>query len=176
MPRLPARALALDETVEKWLEPRRSPALDRLFYGLSSAADHGLLWHALGATRAVRLRTPAFALRFSAVLGAESAFTNGLVKSLFRRSRPPEHFTNDDPLPYGMRRPVTSSFPSGHAVTAFMCAAVLSKGSRTAPAWYTLAALVAFSRVYVRMHHTSDVVAGAALGIALGGVARRAVP
>ena len=46
---------------------------------------------------------------------------------------------------------------------------------RTAPAWYTLAALVAFSRVYVRMHHTSDVVAGAALGLALAPAARRAV-
>jgi membrane-associated phospholipid phosphatase len=167
------RVLAFDEQVEKWLEPRRSPALDRVFYSLSSAADHGLLWHALGAARAARRRRPRYALRFSAVLGLESAFTNGLVKSLFRRVRPTEHFTSDDPLPYGMRRPITSSFPSGHAVTAFMCAAVLSKGSRVAPAWYTLAALVAFSRVYVRMHHTSDVVAGAALGIALGGAARR---
>jgi undecaprenyl-diphosphatase len=169
------RVLALDEAVEKWLEPRRTPALDRVFYALSSAADHGLLWHALGAARAAKRRQPRFALRFSAVLGVESAFTNGLVKSLFRRVRPPEHFTHDDPLPYGMRRPITSSFPSGHAVTAFMCAGVLANGSRAAPAWYTLAALVAFSRVYVRMHHTSDVVAGAGLGLALGGVARRAL-
>jgi undecaprenyl-diphosphatase len=175
MPSPHERVLALDETVEKWLEPRRTPALDRVFYSLSSAADHGLLWHAIGAARAARRRQPRLALRFSAVLGVESALTNGFVKSLFRRVRPAEHFTNDDPLPFGMRRPITSSFPSGHAVTAFMCAAVLSKGSRAAPAWYALAAAVAFSRVYVRMHHTSDVVAGAALGIALGGIARRVV-
>jgi len=147
--------------------------LDRLFYGLSSAADHGMLWHTLGAVRALRRHDPAGALRFSAVLGAESAITNGLVKSMFRRVRPTEHFEHDDPLPYGMRRPITSSFPSGHAATGFMCAAVLAQGSKAAPAWYTLAALVAFSRVYVRMHHTSDVVAGAALGAVLGVVARR---
>jgi undecaprenyl-diphosphatase len=70
-------------------------------------------------------------------------------------------------------RPITSSFPSGHAATAFMCAGVLAHGSKAAPAWYTLAGLVSFSRVYVRMHHASDVIAGAALGAALGVVARR---
>ena len=40
------------------------------------------------------------------------------IKSLFGRLRPPEHFEDDEPLPYGMRRPITSSFPSGHAATA----------------------------------------------------------
>jgi undecaprenyl-diphosphatase len=74
-----------------------------------------------------------------------------------------------------MRRPITSSFPSGHAATAFMCAAVLGKGRATAPAWFALAALVAGSRVYVRMHHGSDVLAGAALGLALAPAARRFV-
>jgi undecaprenyl-diphosphatase len=172
-PTLLERGVAFDEAVEKWLEPHRSPALDRLFYGLSTAADHGMLWHALGAARAVTRGRPADALRFSAVLGAESAITNGLVKSWFRRVRPAEHFEHDDPLPYGMRRPITSSFPSGHAATAFMCAGVLAHGSKAAPAWYTLAGLVSFSRVYVRMHHASDVLAGAALGAALGVVARR---
>jgi membrane-associated phospholipid phosphatase len=36
--------------------------------------------------------------------------------------------------------------------------------------------LVASSRVYTRMHHTSDIVAGAALGVALGTIARRVLP
>jgi undecaprenyl-diphosphatase len=168
------RFAAFDERVDAWIEPRRSPALDRVFYGLSSAADHGMLWHAVAAGRALRRRDPKYAARFSIALGLESAFTNGLVKSMFGRVRPQEHFEHDEPLPYGMRRPITSSFPSGHAATAFMCAAILSN-RRSAPAWFTLAALVASSRVYVRMHHASDVTAGAALGLALGAIARRFV-
>lgn len=167
------RVHELDEVIDKWLEPRRTATLDRIFYGLSSAADHGLLWHAAGVLRAVRRREPTYALRFSAALGVESAITNLVVKSLFRRVRPQEHFTHDEPLPYGMRRPITSSFPSGHAATAFMCASVLSKGNRGGRAWFVLAGLVASSRVYVRMHHASDVVAGAGLGLALGAIARR---
>lgn len=168
------RVAALDERVDQWIEPRRSPALDRLFYGLSSAADHSMLWHAVGVLTAARGRDPGYALRFSTALGIESGLTNGAAKSLFRRTRPQEHFEHGDPLPYGMRRPITSSFPSGHAATAFMCAVVLTN-RRSAPAWFTLAALVASSRIYVRMHHASDVAGGAVLGLALGGLARRFV-
>lgn len=167
---------ALDTRVDTWFERHRSPRLDALFYSLSSAADHGMLWHAIGAVEGLRSGRPGFALRFSAALGVEAALTNGLVKSLFRRVRPPDHFEHDDPLPYGMRRPITSSFPSGHAATAFMCAAVLSTQRRaTAPLWFGLAALVASSRVYVRMHHASDVIAGAALGLLLAPAASRFV-
>jgi len=152
------------------------PPVDRFFYGLSSAADHGLLWLAIGAGRAARRGEPAIALKLGALLSAESLLTNGVVKSFFRRVRPQEHFTHDAPLPYGMRRPVTSSFPSGHAATAFMAATILSKGTKAAPAYFALAGLVAYSRVHVRMHHASDVLGGAALGLALGAVARRFVP
>ncbi len=169
------RVTAFDEAVDKSLERYRNPALDRVFYSLSSAADHGMLWHGAGVVAALLRRDPKLALRFSAALGVESLITNVGVKSLFRRVRPSEHFEHDAPLPYGMRRPITTSFPSGHAATAFMCAAVLGKGRATAPAWFALAALVAGSRVYVRMHHASDVLAGAALGLALAPAARRFV-
>jgi membrane-associated phospholipid phosphatase len=147
----------------------------RFFYALSSACDHGFLWLLLGSTRAARKGDPAIALKLGALLGAESMLTNGVIKLAFQRVRPQQHFTHDEALPYGMRRPITSSFPSGHAATAFMAAGLLSKGTRLAPAYYTLAALVAYSRVHVRMHHPADVLGGAALGVALGAVARRFV-
>ena len=47
---------------------------------------------------------------------------------------------------------------------------------RTNPAYYLLATVVAASRVYVRLHHASDVIGGALLGIAFGRVARRLAP
>jgi undecaprenyl-diphosphatase len=150
-------------------------AVGHFFYALSSAADHGFLWLLLGSARAARKGDPAIALKLAALLSAESLLTNGVIKLAFRRMRPQDHFTHDEELPYGMRRPVTSSFPSGHAATAFMAAGLLSKGTRLAPAYYTLAALVAYSRVHVRMHHPVDIVGGAALGVALGAVARRFV-
>lgn len=169
------RVHELDEHIEKSLEPHRSPRLDAFFYRLSSAADHGLLWLAIGVLRSAHRRDRLAIVRLALVLGAESALTNGVVKSLFRRVRPSEHYAHDDPLPYNMRRPITTSFPSGHATTAFTAATLLSSGS-SAPFYFSLATLVAASRVYVRMHHTSDVVAGALLGLVLGQIARRVAP
>jgi len=168
-------ATAFDERVEKWLAPRRSPALDRLMYGASSAADHGACWWTAAAVRLARTGDWRWAGGFALALGGESAVTN-TVKLATRRGRPPVHFSHDDPLPYQMRRPITSSFPSGHAVTAFTAAAVLSRGSRLAPVYYAAAATIAASRVYTRIHHASDGLAGVALGVTLGGIARRLVP
>jgi undecaprenyl-diphosphatase len=74
-----------------------------------------------------------------------------------------------------MHRPISSSFPSGHATSAFT-AAMLLADSPLAPAYFALAAVVAASRVYTRMHYTSDVVAGSLLGLAMGTVARRLIP
>jgi membrane-associated phospholipid phosphatase len=72
--------------------------------------------------------------RLGLILAAESALTNGPIKAMFKRVRPSDGpGTKDDPgeqdgpLPYGLRRPVTSSFPSGHAAGAFAVAPVLAR-------------------------------------------------
>jgi membrane-associated phospholipid phosphatase len=66
------------------------------------------------------------------------------------------------------------SFPSGHAISAFAMAAVLSwyfPAGRWI--WYSIAALIAFSRVYVGAHYASDVMFGAILGVWVGFWANR---
>ena len=154
-----------DATVERGVESLRTPALDAVIYPISSAADHSLLWFIIGTGLSVRRGDLRFATRFAAAMALESAVTNGPVKALFRRTRPAPHAT-EGPLPYGMRRPITSSFPSGHATAAFTAAVLLA--DRHPGPWYALAAVVAGSRVYVGMHHASDVVVGAGFGLALG--------
>src|SRR5690349_12187867 len=99
-----SRLHALDRRVDKLVERIRSPQLDPVFYGLSSAADHGLLWLLIGAGRAARRGDPRIALRMSAALGVESALTNGPIKACFRRVRPADDHPPEGPLPYGMHR------------------------------------------------------------------------
>jgi membrane-associated phospholipid phosphatase len=169
-----AAVRAVDESVDAWVDRHRGPRLDAFFYALSSAADHSILWHALGALRAARTGDPTTGARFAAVMGMESALTNGPIKACFRRIRPVEVPTT--PLPYGMHRPRTSAFPSGHATSAFTAATLLAQGTNAAPVYFGVAALVASSRVYTRMHHASDVLAGAALGLVFGQIARRLLP
>lgn len=171
------RVRDLDRALEGIFDRRRSPALDRVFYPLSSAADHSLLWLVLGAVReASGWGAPGSTLRLAGILATESALTNGALKLAFRRLRPELASPFAGVLPFGLRRPVTSAFPSGHATAAFTAAAFLSKGDPLAPAYYALAAAVAASRVYVRLHHPSDVLAGVGLGLVFGCVARRLVP
>ena len=61
------------------------------------------------------------------------------------------------------------SFPSAHAANSFAMATVASWGyRRLAPLFYVVAALVAYSRIYVGLHYPLDAVGGALLGILLG--------
>jgi membrane-associated phospholipid phosphatase len=61
-------------------------------------------------------------------------------------------------------------FPSGHTSRAFALATVLAERHGRVAAWiaYPLASLVGLSRVYSDVHWASDVLAGAALGWAVG--------
>jgi undecaprenyl-diphosphatase len=170
---MPGAAARFDAAVDDAVESIRNPALDQVFYALSAAADHSKLWHGVAWTRGIVTGRRADARRMSTALAIESLVTNVVIKSLVGRVRP-DRPANDGPLPYNMRVPITSSFPSGHATAAFTAAVFLSDdGAALAPLWFGLAGAVAFSRVYVRMHHASDIVAGAALGIMLGRGLRR---
>jgi undecaprenyl-diphosphatase len=164
-----------DAAVERAVDQIRNPTFDHVFYALSAAADHSKLWHGLAWARGVTTGNRDAARRMSTALGIESFVTNVVVKSLVGRVRPARPET-DEPMPYGMRVPITSSFPSGHATAAFTAAVFLSDDDfGPAVLWYGLASAVAFSRVYVRMHHATDAVAGAALGLVLGRVLRRSL-
>ncbi len=167
-PLLDAIARFDDGVDERWATIRGHRVTDRLFYTASGAGDHSVLWHTLGVIQAIKKDNLSAALRFSTALWVESVLVNGLIKSMFKRSRP----TPGGPESYNLRRPKTTSFPSGHASAALTAAAMLSRQGK-APLWYGLAAIVAASRIHVRIHHASDVVAGALTGALLGQVIRR---
>ena len=164
---------AFDEAVDRWFgrHLRGRPPVDRVMYTASELADFSLLWHLIGVARGLRSERDFQAtLRLSTALGLESTVVNGLLKSLVKRERPVAEFER----PLHLRVPLTSSFPSGHASAAFCAATLLSDGDRLAPLYYATAAIAASSRVHVRIHHASDVVVGAAIGLTLGRLVRRA--
>jgi undecaprenyl-diphosphatase len=162
----------VDELFERYLRGR--PLADRVFYAASALGDHGTIWFILAALRGLRSENQwRAAVRAAAGIGIESALVNGPVKWLFRRERPTT--TDDRPLP--LRQPLTSSFPSGHASSAFFSAALLSDGDpKLRPLYYGLAVVISLSRIHVRIHHASDVAAGIGLGVVLGEIGRRLMP
>jgi hypothetical protein len=88
---------------------------------------------------------------------AATGLATVLVKKTWRRRRP---YPNDHKF---------GTFPSGHTSTVFAMAAVYAS-ARPEQKWMALgsASLVGWSRVKVRAHHWHDVLAGAALGYAIG--------
>ena len=153
---------------------RGSRVADRIFYSASELGDFGLLWVIFGLLRALRggrLNEKA-ATRAILATGVESFFVNIILKSIFGRGRPVRQI--EHPLP--IRQPLTSSFPSGHATAAFCGAVLLSDEDPLAGLYFASAIVVALSRVYVKIHHASDVAAGIGVGLTLGTIAKRIVP
>lgn len=159
---------AADDALERL---RGDPVLDRVMTAATHAGEFSAIWHASSIVRGLALGRRDQIVAMAAGIGMESLIVNQGLKRLFGRARP----TAAGDERYDIRRPMTSSFPSGHASAAGFAATVLIgwDGPRSAPLWASMAGLVATSRPYVRIHHTSDVIAGVAVGIAMGAVARR---
>ncbi|MEV7446552.1 phosphatase PAP2 family protein [Streptomyces sp. NPDC091204] len=153
---------------------RHWPGADRVLPRLGRAANHGVLWGGAAAAIAVfgSAKGRKAAGRAVASLALASATINTVGKWSVRRPRP---LLDGVPAVRQLAtQPQTTSFPSGHSASAFAFTAGLALES---PGWAAVlapvAASVAFSRVYTGVHYPSDVVAGAALGVAAAGVVRR---
>ncbi|MDO0925285.1 phosphatase PAP2 family protein [Streptomyces sp. TG1A-8] len=105
-------------------------------------------------------------------LSVAQLVSNGVCKQLADRPRPPEEWIPHDEV---HDRPDSSSFPSGHTAAAVAFTAAV------APVWPLAGALcavpavtVAVERVQSGAHYPSDVVAGAAIGLAAARLVRHA--
>ncbi|MGI9607603.1 MAG: phosphatase PAP2 family protein [Acidimicrobiales bacterium] len=170
--RVPNTFGPLDDAVDHaWDGLRSDPVANRVFYAASEAANFSMIWHVLGIAKAVATGDVRSAIRTSAALGAESAIVNGPIKSIFERERPD---VDASERPHRLRQPRTSSFPSGHASAAVVAASFLGEGlsRRWRLPLHGLAAIVSTSRIHVRIHHATDVAAGAAVGWGLARLLR----
>ena len=173
---LPSPIDRFDDLVDRvWGRAFRGrPGLDRVFYLASEIGDFSVLWLLVGAAQGLRSDEDADAFgRLALALAFESAFVNQGIKRVVRRPRPDPV----EPRPLHVRKPLTSSFPSGHASSATVAALLLSeRDPQLRPVYVALAAVVATSRVHVQVHHASDVVVGVAVGAVIGRVIRRRWP
>ena len=169
MPRPWDRADTAADALFDTLRGRGIP--ERVFEVASHLGDFGLIWLIIAAAQGLRSDDDARRVpRLVAIFAAESLIVNQGIKRLFNRRRPTER-----PMAAArLREPVTSSFPSGHASSAACAAVILTEGDpRLRPIVWPIAVIVATSRIHTRMHHPSDVVAGALVGWCIGKSATR---
>lgn len=158
-----------DEATRTAIHQLASPALTKVMRGFSF----------VGGTIALTIGTIIVVVRFAmkkwgheaklfAITMIGASLLNITLKLTFKRARP-EPFFN-------LSLPETYSFPSGHSLTsavffgalaAILTARIKSKRARVA-IWIvsTLMFLtIGFSRIYLGVHHTTDVIAGFAAAL-----------
>ena len=164
---------AFDDSVIRWMGAHHSPGLDALMIEVT-ALGTGTVVLMIVAVAALFLGLTRH--RFSALLLLASTLggivLNGVLKLGFNRPRPS--------LFVPAVHTVSSSFPSGHAMSAaivYSTVAYLAARlhERRWARWLVMTAalfiiaLISFSRMYLGVHYPSDVVAGVAIGLAWAG-------
>lgn len=149
-------APALDKTMPVFTNLQKVPWF---IYGVAPAVLALWLWK--GRKRALKVLVVA-----ALAAGSSDFIAFRVIKPLVARPRPEYSVPGVDVrVPNGGR----DGFPSNHASNAAAAAFVLSSAYPGGTlAFAALAGLIAYSRVYVGAHYPGDVLAGLALGAAIG--------
>jgi len=142
-----------------------TPALDAVMRAVSWLGYFPGIWFVLGAAALGWPRGRAAAWRMCLAVAFTYAMASGVIKPVVGRVRP-SHTPGMTARVLEAQPPSSASFPSGHAATAVAGAMAAARlFPRAAWVFWTLATLMAYSRVYVGVHFPSDLLGGALLGV-----------
>jgi len=144
----------------------RCDLLDKLCPIITALGDDGIFWIALSLLLLIFKKTRKVGLVMIIALVLDVILCNGILKPIINRTRP---FVVNPNAPLIYERPTDASFPSGHTAVSFACAFSLMFGKIKVwiPAM-VLAALIAFTRLYLYMHYPTDILGGIAVGVIAG--------
>ena len=158
----------IDASIVDRMSDIHHPVLDRLMVMFTHAGTGAIIWWVLFVIPFLITRR----FRETGAIMTASIVVNYLIgeriiKKLVGRIRPSEDIDDKD---MKIRKPKDHSFPSGHSASSF-CAFTVT--ALCCPIWIWLPALllacmIAFSRIYLRVHYFTDVIGGMLLGVVDG--------
>ena len=159
------KIFAYDEKISQWIQKNcRRSWLDKPMQMVTHLGDLGFIW-LIWAAWLFRDNRVESVLLFGSIACC-CIICNLIMKPLFARERPFE----DEDVELLIAEPTDHSFPSGHTMASFTAASALMWmfGGWIGAFALILAILIGWSRLYLYVHHPSDVAAGALFGSILG--------
>ena len=164
--------MSFDWTILHWIQNTLvCPALDFLMPKITSLGNNGAVWILAAGALLVTKKYRKYGALLLAGLAFGVLIGNMTLKPLIARPRP---CWVDERVRLLITNPTDYSFPSGHTLSAVIGATILTKADRRFGfAAIPLAALIAFSRLYLYVHYPTDIIGAAVLGVAIGLVLSR---
>ena len=145
------------------------PLLDFWMPRITALGNSGIVWVVAAIVLLCTKKYRRYGVMLLVGLAAALLLGNLALKNLFARPRP---CWLDSSVRLLIADPTDYSFPSGHTLSSVIGATILTKTDRCFDyAAIPLAALIAFSRLYLYVHFPSDVLATAVLGVMIGELA-----
>lgn len=142
-----------------------TPFMDRLMVFFTTLGNSSLIWIALSVILLLRKKDRKWGILLAVGLIAEFLLCDEFLKPLVARERP---FVRLPGFPNLIKAPHSYSFPSGHTMSSFTAATILYYRQKSSGiAFFAIAALIGFSRIYLFVHYPSDVFGGVLLGFLL---------
>ncbi len=160
--------LNLDGNILLWIQDYlRNDFLTPIMIFITSLGNAGIIWILITVLLLFSKKTRKVGILSACALLGSLLINNMILKNLVARVRPYEVVNG---LHLLIEKQVDWSFPSGHTGSSFASAVVLY---RNLPRKYgvlalILAALIAFSRLYVGVHYPTDVLVAVITGSVIG--------
>jgi len=158
----------MEEAILLWIQEFvRNPALTPVMKAVTHLGDMGIFWILAGILLLLCQKTRKAGFTVLLALLFSFLFNNMLLKNVVARVRP---YRIIEGLHLLVAEATDLSFPSGHSASSFAAAVVIAGflPKRYGIAALVLAALIAFSRLYVGIHYPTDVLFGTISGALIG--------
>lgn len=141
----------------------RQPWMDWFWKLVTTLGDVGFIWIVASVIMLFFKKTRKIAIVSLISLTICICINNVILKNIIDRARP---FTVVEGLSILVKKPIDSSFPSGHTCASFAVATIYYKyfPKKIGIPCIIFAALIGFSRLYVGVHYPTDVLVGFLLG------------
>lgn len=143
--------------------------LNSIMIAASFIGNGGMVWLFIAAMLLRKQSGKTLPFLIVASLITEFIIVEVIIKNIVKRARPIAEEISQKLL---IKLPITYSFPSGHTASSFAVTTVfVLLSSHLFFLALPIAILISFSRVYLRVHYPSDVLAGVLVGFISGSIA-----